>query len=269
MNKPIGIMDSGVGGLTVMKEIIHALPNEQIYYFADSLNCPYGEKSLKDIERFTIESCNYLVDKGIKMLIVACNTATAAALPALRESLDIPVVGVINPGALGAARASQNKNVLLLATRGTVESGVYEEEIRKFDSSINIQNLACPEFVTLIENLEYADEAYAREVITDKLEAVKHTTADTIILGCTHFPIIQPFIEEFFNYEKKIVDAGFEAVSIVLSRLHRKNILATGKTMAPNKIYINGEHAHFENILQAWIPNLNYEIENINLQVTR
>lgn len=269
MNKPIGIMDSGVGGLTVMKEIMHALPNEQIYYFADSLNCPYGEKNIKDVERFTVEACNFLVDKGIKMLIVACNTATAAALPALRESLDIPVVGVINPGALGATRASQNKNVLLLATRGTVESGVYNEEILKFDSSINIQNLACPEFVTLIENLEYEDESYAREVIAEKLEAVKDTPADTIILGCTHFPIIQPFIEEFFNYKKKIVDAGFETVSIVLSRLHRKNLLAAGKTQAPNKIYINGQHDHFEKILKTWIPNLNYVIKNINLQVTR
>lgn len=266
MNKPIGIMDSGVGGLTVMKEIIHALPGETVYYFADSFNCPYGPKSHEDVKRYTTEAVNFLIDKGVKAVIIACNTATAAVMPALRDAVDVPVYGVINPGSLGALRKSDNNEMLLLATEGTIKSGAYEEGILSLDPDVNIHNLACPEFVTLIENLDYKDPDITRDCVYKKLEPYKNTEADTVILGCTHFPIIEQYIDEFFNGEKHIIDAGFEAVSITLVQLHKKKLLTAKNDTPKHRVFIHGKNDNFEKIMNSWIPDLEYSIENIYLQ---
>lgn len=265
MNKPIGIMDSGVGGLTVAKEIIHALPSEEIYYFSDAKNCPYGPKSQLEVERFTTEAVEFLIDKGVKAVIIACNTATAAALPALKDKVSVPVIGVINPGSLGAVRKNRNDEVLLLATEGTVKSGAYEETISSFDQNVQIHSLACPEFVTLIESLEYKDAQKTRALVENKLEPYKNMSADTIILGCTHFAIIENYIDEYFNGEKNIVDAGYETVSIVLAQMHKHNLLAQSSTKAAHRIFIHGENPNFEPVMNSWIPNMKYTIENIVL----
>ena len=266
MNKPIGIMDSGVGGLTVMKEIIHALPGEEVYYFADSLRCPYGPKSQEDVKRYTTEAVQFLIDKGVKAVIIACNTATAAVIPALRDEIDIPVYGVINPGSLGALRKSDNNELLLLATEGTIKSGAYEHGILSLDSEVKIHNLACPEFVELIEGLDYKNPDITRKAVADKLGPYKDTTADTVILGCTHFPIIEKYIDEFFNGEKHIIDAGFEAVTIALVQLHKKKLLSAHDKHPEHRIFIHGENNTFEKTLNSWMPDTEYTIENIYLQ---
>ncbi len=266
MNKPIGIMDSGVGGLTVMKEIIHALPGEEVYYFADSLNCPYGPKSQEDVKRYTKEAVQFLIDKGVKAVIIACNTATAAVMPELRDEIDIPVYGVINPGSLGALRKSDNNEFLLLATEGTIKSGAYEAGILSFDKDVKIHNLACPEFVNLIESLDYENPAITRTTVREKLEPYKDTDADTIILGCTHFPIIEKYIDEIFNGEKHIIDAGFEAVTIALVQLHKKKLLTAENKSPFHRIFIHGENNTFEKVMNNWIPDIEYEIKNILLQ---
>lgn len=266
MNKPIGIMDSGVGGLTVMKEIIHALPGEEVYYFADSLNCPYGPKSHEDVKRYTTEAVDFLIDKGVKAVIIACNTATAAVMPALRDQIDVPVYGVINPGSLGALRKSSNNEILLLATEGTIKSGAYEQGILSLDTDVNIHNLACPEFVTLIESLDYTDPKITKACVNEKLGPYKNTRADTVILGCTHFPIIEKYIDEFFNGEKHIIDAGFETVTIALVQLHKKKLLTAQNSTPKHRIFIHGDNDNFEKVMNRWIPNIEYSIENILLQ---
>lgn len=265
MNKPIGIMDSGVGGLTVMKEIIKALPAEQVYYFADSLRCPYGPKSQEDVKRYTMEAVQFLIDKGVKAVIIACNTATAAVMPELRDKINVPVYGVINPGSLGALRKSLNNEILLLATEGTIKSGAYEHGILSFDQDVKIHNLACPEFVTLIENLDYENSNLTRQCVARKLAPYKNTEADTIILGCTHFPIIEKYIDEFFNGEKHIIDAGFETVTIALVQLHKKKLLTTRNDTPVHRIFIHGENDKFEKVMTSWIPNIKYSVENILL----
>lgn len=266
MNKPIGIMDSGVGGLTVMKEIIHALPSEEVYYFADSLNCPYGPKNQQDVKKYTKDAVQFLIDKGVKAVIIACNTATAAVMPALRDALDIPVYGVINPGSLGALRKSDNNEILLLATEGTITSGAYEAGILSFDSGVKIHSLACPEFVELIESLDYEDPVITKAAVRKKLAPYKDTEADTIILGCTHFPLIETYIDEYFNEEKNIIDAGFETVSIVLVQLHKKKLLSVQDKTPKHRIFIHGENNTFETVLNNWVPDIEYSIENILLQ---
>ena len=266
MNRPIGIMDSGVGGLTVMKEIIHALPGEEVYYFADSLRCPYGPKSQEDVKRYTTEAVQFLIDKGVKAVIIACNTATAAVMPALRDEIDIPVYGVINPGSLGALRKSDNNELLLLATEGTIKSGAYEQGILSFDSDVKIHNLPCPEFVNLVESLDYRNPDIAEKTVREKLAPYKDTQADTVILGCTHFPIIEKYIDEFFKGEKHIIDAGFETVTIALVQLHKKKLLTVHNKHPRHRIFIHGENNNFKKVLDSWIPETDYSIENIYLQ---
>ena len=266
MNKPIGIMDSGVGGLTVMKEIIHALPGEEVYYFADSLRCPYGPRSQKDVKRYTTEAVKFLINSGVKAIIIACNTATAAVMPALRDEIDIPIYGVINPGSLGALRKSDNNEFLLLATEGTIKAGAYEQGILSFDKDVKIHNLACPEFVDLVESLDYENPDITRKTVADKLELYKDTKADTVILGCTHYPIIETYIDEFFNGEKHIIDAGFETVTIALVQLHKKKLLTADNNTPHHRIFIHGENNTFEKVLNSWIPDIEYTIENIYLQ---
>lgn len=268
MNKPIGIMDSGVGGLTVMKEIIHALPGEEVYYFADSLNCPYGPKRQDEVKNYTKEAVQFLIDKGVKAVIIACNTATAAVMPELRDEIDIPVYGVINPGSLGALRKSDNNEILLLATEGTIKSGAYEAGILSFDKDVKIHNLACPEFVTLIESLDYENPAITKTAVREKLAPYRDTKADTVILGCTHFPIIEKYIDDFFKGEKHIIDAGFETVTIALVQLHKKKLLTANNSTPHHRIFIHGENNTFEKVMNSWIPNTLYSVENILLQET-
>lgn len=265
MTRPIGIMDSGVGGLTVAKEIIHALPSESIIYFADSLNCPYGPQSTDSVYAHTKAAVDFLIKEGAKTVIIACNTATAAVMPSLRDEVDVPLYGVINPGALGAVRKSTHNEVMLLATEGTVKSRAYDEAIADFDSDIKLTSVACPEFVNLIESGEYRNKLRTEQVISNKLEAYKDSGCDTIILGCTHFPLIEKEISAFFNDEKHMVDAGFETVNIALSQLHRKNLLNTHKETPKHIFFVHGKNDTFETILNTWIPNIDYSIEEIYL----
>lgn len=258
-------MDSGVGGLTVAKEVIHALPSESVIYFADSLNCPYGPQSTAAVYDHTKKAVEFLIKEGAKAVIIACNTATAAVMPQLRDEVSVPVYGVINPGALGAVRKSEHNEVLLLATEGTVKSGAYDQAIADFDGDIKLTSIACPEFVTLIESGEYKNGLRTEQVIANKLNTYKDTTCDTIILGCTHFPLIEREISNFFNNDKHIVDAGFETVNIALSQLHRKNLLNDKKEKPKHTFFVHGKNDTFETILTSWIPNIDYSIEEIYL----
>ena len=266
MNKPIGIMDSGVGGLTVASEVMHALPSETIYYFADTLNCPYGPKSTEEVYTHTKAAVQYLMDQGVKAIIIACNTATAAVMPRLQQEVDIPLYGVITPGALGAVRKSQNNDILLLATEGTVESSAYERAIFDFDSEVKVTSLACPEFVTLIESGDYKNHKLTQEVIENTLKSYQDSEADTVILGCTHFPLIEREIDKFFNGEKHIVDAGFETVNIALNQMYRQNLLESEKHEPKHKFFIHGDNDTFETILNSWISDIDYTIEHIWLK---
>lgn len=263
MIKPIGIMDSGVGGLTVASEVMHALPSETIYYFADTINCPYGPKDTAAVYIHTKAAVQFLIEQGVKAIIIACNTATAAVMPELQKEVDIPLYGVITPGALGAVRKSKNSEILLLATEGTVKSGEYEKAIFDFDSEVKVHSLACPEFVTLIESGDYKNHKLTQEVIEQSLKAYKETKADTVILGCTHFPLIEREIDKFFDGKKEIVDAGFETVNIALNQMYRQDLLSSEKHQPVHQFFIHGENDTFETILTSWIKDIDYKIKHI------
>lgn len=265
MDRPIGVMDSGVGGMTVVKEIIRQLPHERMLYFGDISRCPYGEKSLEDVREYTIQIADYLVDKGIKMLVIACNTATAAALSILKERLDIPVLGVIQPGARSAIQNSKNGKVLVLATSGTVKSNAYSEAIKGINNSFSVSSLACPKFVPLVEQLRYKDDVVTGIIIHQSLKEFRHTDADTVILGCTHYPLLNSGIRNYFNNEKKVIDSGYETARETSAILNFNNLLrTTGETME-HTILINGDSTRFKYVLRDWLPTLDYQIQEIKL----
>ncbi|MCU7257859.1 glutamate racemase, partial [Pseudomonas aeruginosa] len=190
MNRPIGVIDSGVGGLTVAKEIMRQLPNETIYYLGDIGRCPYGPRSGEEVKQFTTEIAQKLVEFDIKMLVIACNTATAVALEHLQNILPIPVIGVIEPGARTAIMTTKNQNVLILGTEGTIKSEAYRKHIKRINPNVEVYGIACPSFAPLVEQMRYNDPTITSIVIHQTLKQWRNSEADTVILGCTHYPSV-------------------------------------------------------------------------------
>lgn len=265
MNKPIGVMDSGVGGLTVVKEIIRQMPDEEILYFGDIKRCPYGEKILEEVRKYTIEVADYLVANGVKMVVVACNTATAAALDILEERYDVPVVGVIEPGARSAIQSSTNRKVIVLATRGTVNSGAYKNAIINLNKNFQVESLACPKFVPLVEEMRYKDRVISRIVVHQTLKELYRSEADTVILGCTHYPLLAMEIQDYFGDSKKVIDSGYETARDVSAILTYQKARSESRDDVCHTILVHGDTERFEYILKDWLPFTLYEIKEIEL----
>jgi glutamate racemase len=203
---PIGVFDSGVGGLTVFREISRVLPREPLVYLGDCARVPYGTKSPKTIQRYSLEAARHLLSRDVKMLVVACNTATAAALPLLRSELDIPVIGVVEPGARAAVERTSGV-VGVIATEGTVKSKAYTAAIKALDPDIEVIESAAPLFVPLAEE-GWANTHVAREVAEIYLEPLIDAGIDTLVLGCTHYPILRGTIEQVVGEAVQIVDSA-------------------------------------------------------------
>lgn len=266
-NNPIGLVDSGIGGLTVVKESQKQLPNEQLIYIGDTARMPYGPRSEKEVIDYTFQMAHYLVnEQNIKMLVIACNTATARALSQLREQLCIPVIGVIQPGAEAAVSISQNKKIGLIATQGTVESQVYNEKMLAIDNNVQITSQAEPEFVTLVENNLYQSDE-AREVIAHHLSAFKEANIDTLILGCTHFPLLTPFIQEAVGSDVTLVDSGAKTVAVMKQYLDELDIHSEVKHNHSDDIYnTTGDKLKFKTIASSWLAR-NHELDVRHLNI--
>ena len=224
---PIGIFDSGVGGLTVYRALHEHLPNERFVYLGDTARVPYGTKSLATVERYAVENARFLATHGIKMLVVACNTASALALPAIRSAVKIDVVGVIGPGARAAVLsesakelqtggARQQRAIGVIATESTVQSGAYKQAIAKIDPTINVLERACPLFVSLAEE-GWANDEVARSVAQTYLDDIRGRI-DTLVLGCTHYPILRSVVQETVGEFVKLIDSG-EATALEVKAL--------------------------------------------------
>lgn len=194
MNAPIGVIDSGVGGLTVAKAIMELLPNETIYYIGDTARCPYGPRSKQEVRTFTWQMAKALEKMNVKMLVIACNTATAVALESLQKNMPFPVLGVINAGARAAIKKTRRNEIVVLATEGTVKSAAYEQAIHSLSTKAKVIPLACPTFVPLVESGEYEGQ-FSYDLVKNGLKPIEEERFDTVILGCTHYPILQKQIE--------------------------------------------------------------------------
>jgi glutamate racemase len=217
--RPIGVFDSGVGGLTVLHECLVTMPNEDFVYLGDHARLPYGPRPLPEIARFAREIAVYLERSGVKLIVVACNAATSAALPALQSSLPVPVIGVIAPEAAAAVRTTRNRRIGLLATQATVAAGRYERLVRTLDAGVRFSAVACPELVPLIESGAQTGEAVRRYA-----GPLKRAGCDTVILGCTHYPLIRPVLQREFGREVTLVFSAEETAREVDETLRRKGI---------------------------------------------
>ena len=206
---PIGVFDSGIGGLTVVREMIVQLPNESIIYFGDTARVPYGPKSPDTVLRYSREITSYLLGEGVKALVVACNTATAHALPALREEFAIPIIGVIEPGARAAVASTKTNRVGVIGTAGTIKSRAYEKEIKKLLPDANVTAQACALFVPLVEE-GWLDSEVTRAVARNYLAPIVSAEVDTLVLGCTHYPLMKTVIGNVVGREVRLIDSAYE-----------------------------------------------------------
>lgn len=262
-NQPIGFLDSGVGGLTVVKEVMKLLPNEVIYYIGDSARNPYGPRPLSEVLDFTIQLANFLVSKGIKALVIACNTATVAALEVLQEQLEIPVIGVIESGTKAAVTSSKNQKIGVIGTQGTIQSNEYEKQILKLSQRADVQSVACPQFVSIVEKHQYEDEL-AKNVVSKELEPFLGSEMDTLVLGCTHYPLLQSIIQDFFGEDLTLIDPGVETAIQVQAILNQFEMQNDKIDNAKNHVfYTTGPANKFEKIAKDWLKSTDFKVEHI------
>ncbi|HEX4746534.1 MAG TPA: glutamate racemase [Gaiellaceae bacterium] len=221
--RPIGVFDSGMGGLTVLHECLVTLPHEDFVYLGDGARLPYGPRPLDEIRRFAAEIAGYLEQQGVKLIVAACNSATAAALPDLQRQLSVPVIGVLAPEAHAAVLATRNRRIGLLATEATVASGRYPALVRSLDAGAEVVSVACPRLVPLIEG----DETHGEEIaaaVREYATPLKDADVDTVILGCTHYPLIRPLFQRVFGRGVTLVFSAEETAREAAETLARKRI---------------------------------------------
>ncbi|MBS4222613.1 glutamate racemase [Lederbergia citrea] len=264
MEQAIGVIDSGVGGLTVAKEIMRQMPNEIIYYVGDTARCPYGPRPVHEVRKFTWQMADFLVKRNIKMLVIACNTATAVVLEEMQSVLDIPVIGVISPGSRAALKVTKNSKIGILGTIGTIKSEAYVRELQLINRHADVIQLACPKFVPIVESLEYKSNV-AKKVVAETLLPLEGSGIDTLILGCTHYPLLGPVIENVMGKDVKVISSGEETAQEVSTILAYNKLLNTSQTPPEHCFYTTGSRKIFKRITSDWLNKRNLRIELANL----
>ena len=265
-NQPIAFLDSGVGGLSVVKEVMRELPNENILFIGDTARNPYGNRKKEEVIQFTRELSSFLVNKGIKMLVIACNTATALALDHLKKEFDIPIIGVIEPGSRSAVEASKNGEIYIIGTVRTIESCEYQKHIHTLNPNLKVQGLAIPEFVEMVENNELSGQN-AENKVREELKPLKNTQMDTLVLACTHYPLLANLIQAELGQEIQLVDPAIASRKGIKNYLLENNLLNNENEKFGQAIfYTTAEKERFGEIARKWIPNRRLEIREIDLE---
>lgn len=270
--RPIGMFDSGIGGLTVLKAIIESMPNENVVYFGDTARLPYGSKSSETVTRFSEEIVGFLMTKNPKMIVVACNTASAYSLPRIESMVTVPVVGVIEPGASAAVRLTRNKKIGVIGTRATVQSGAYLEAIQSRDSHAKVFQKACPLLVPLVEE-GWIDHPVTRTVAGEYLGHIIECGVDTLILGCTHYPLIKNVLAEVAGERIVLVDSADETARSVEEVLSARGMTSPSAQGPRCELYVSDMHLNLrlqiERFLGFEVPRIrvvNSEFQEVELQ---
>jgi glutamate racemase len=258
---PIGIFDSGLGGLTVAREVVRALPAESVHYFGDTQRCPYGPRPLDEVRSFVLQVGTWLSQRPVKLLVIACNTGTAAGLQAAQETFDVPVIGVVEPGARAAVKATVNRRVGVIGTVGTVESGAYSRAVRAIDAGVTVFSVATPKFVDVVEAglrmgpgaledwLAESCEVFIRpsfyEMARDYLDPLKRTGIDTLVLGCTHFPLLSAPIQQVVGGGVRLISSAEETAREVADTLATRGHLAEPGSTPKHVFATTGDASDF------------------------
>jgi len=248
----IGVFDSGLGGLTVVKELNHHLPNERIVYFGDTARVPYGTKSAETIIRYSREIVRVLLKQKVKMVVVACNTASSLALDVLKKEFDLPILGVIEPGAKKATEVTRNKRVGIIATSSTIKSGKYAKRIVQLNNKIVVYSQSCPLFVPLVEE-GWFDHAVTYEVAQEYLSDMKKKKIDTLILGCTHYPLLKQVLHNVMGTKVQLVDSAQEVALQVKGLLAQKRLLRTRLGPCQHLFIVSDEPKQFQRLAMQFL----------------
>jgi len=262
--RPIGVFDSGVGGLTVLHACLVTMPYEDFVYLGDGARLPYGPRPLEEIRRYAGEIGRYLESQGVKLIVVACNSATAAALSDLQRAIAVPVLGVIQPEAHAAVRATSNRRVGLLATEATVISGRYEALIRTLDAGVTMVPVACPKLVPLIEGVDPFGAATV-EAVREVAAPLKQAEVDTVILGCTHYPLIRPILQRVFGRDVTLVFSADETAREVSETLVRKVIENEPTREGTCRFLTTGDPAAFQAMGSRFLQLPISEVERVSV----
>ncbi|MBJ8031821.1 glutamate racemase [Bacillus cereus group sp. N21] len=250
-NSIIGVLDSGVGGLTVAKEIMRQLPKESIYYIGDNKRCPYGPRSIEEVKIFTYEMVCFLKQFPLKALVIACNTASAAALQSLKEELTIPVIGVIHPGARAAIKVTKYGKIGVIGTLGTIKSNMYADALKELHTNIKVHSLACPTLATVVEN-RLDDNVYVEIQVKQALSPLTKEDIDTLILGCTHYPHLESYIKKELGENISIISSA-EETAIELSTVLQHQGILSEHFESKHRFFTTGSVSSFEHIAQRWL----------------
>jgi len=263
--RAIGVFDSGIGGLTVAHELMMRLPNEEIVYLGDTARLPYGTKSPETVLRFLRENLAFLKRKNVKMIVVACNTASSVALPKLLEEEDLPLVGVLLPGARAAARATRTKRVAVIGTTATIRSGAYEDALWELEPAIKLWSRACPLFVPLVEEGWHEDEI---TVLTAKryLDPMADFDADTLVLGCTHYPVIKDVISRVVGEKVVLVDSAHETAAEVERVLAKRALRSDLDRPGRIAVYVTDIPYLFKEVGERFLRRPMERVERIDLE---
>ena len=258
-SRPIGVFDSGLGGLTVTNAIKEKLPNENIVYLGDTARVPYGNKSTLLVTGYATQITNFLLSENAKLIVVACNTASALALPALQSEFLVPILGVIIPGSQAAVHATRNKHVGVIGTTATINSNAYTQALREIESSIQITAQACPLFVPLVEE-GWLNGPVPSEITASYLKSINVANVDTLILGCTHYPLLKPMIQDIVNDNTVLIDSAETVAEEVATILLEKKMSVNSSNKGLLKCFVTDSPIQFESIAKRF---LGYSLNNV------
>ena len=267
MNAPIGVFDSGVGGLTVAREIMRQLPEESMIYFGDTARVPYGTKSKDTIVRYSRQIVNFLLSKGVKAVVIACNTASALALADLQELYNVPIIGMVQPGAIAAMNATKNKNIGIIGTNATIKSGQYGQYLRKLDPSVTVVTKACPLFVPLVEE-GLIDDRITEDMVSRYLREFKQYDIDSLILGCTHYPLLINPIQRFVGDKVTLVNPAYEVAKTLKQMLAQRDMAASEDHTAKYEYYVSDMADQFLSFADKVLPCRVDQVQPVDMMTT-
>lgn len=261
---PIGIFDSGIGGLTVAKSLFKLLPNENIIYLGDSARLPYGTKSKETVILYSIECLKFLLKQKVKLIVIACNTSSAISVPFLRKITKIPIIGVIEPGAYAATLSSKSGKIGVIGTRATINSGAYQKEIRKLNKKSKVYSQSCSMFVQLAED-GWTDNQVAKLTAKEYLSDLKKSSIDTLIMGCTHYPILRDTIQETVGKKIQLIDPGEETAKEAQRILEDNSLLNPQKKNGYHKFFVTDFPVNFKQISERFLGKKIKEVKKVKL----
>ena len=263
--KPIGVFDSGIGGLTVVKRIASVLPEENIVYFGDTARVPYGSKSNDTVIEYSLQDAKFLMQKNVKAIVVACNTASSVAMDVLRKSFNVPLIGMIEPGAQTAIKNTRNNRIGVIGTRATISNKAYSNKIKELKPDIRVFEKACPLFVPLAEE-GWIDHKATYEIAEEYLHELRDENIDTLVLGCTHYPILSGVIQEIIGEDVTLVDSGVVAAEMIRLELDRTDLHTNSNSAGNRELYVSDIPTKFKEVAELFLGNPVKEVHKVEVE---